>query len=692
MENFNKNYNNLISKDKYISKSMIDNLIYNSSINIDKSNMKVFSNLNTLINNHNKNYINSKLIEYKTYFDEMFKKIDTNILLDEEQRKIILEDDDNTLVIAGAGSGKTTTIMAKVKYLVDKLNIKPEEILIISFTNKVTEELKQKINKDFNLNIPIYTFHKLGLKILEKSSKTKYKIISSKEEGEIIKTYLLDYAFKNKDILKKIKKNFNKYLNFTNKVFKYNDFDKYYLNYINNLYYKNIYHLKKYNELKIKDNLKIFKGIDGNIYNNLIDTLIANMLYINLYKYRYDTCFYLFDDILDNYKNEYIPIYNDYLKTILNFIKVILKKYKKDKIKTRTDKEIFYSLMLNSKEDTYKDFINLVQNFIGKLKSKNININNLKRKNNNLIAKIDLIEDIYKYCSSFKELSKQIDFEDIIILATENLDKITLNYKYLIIDEYQDISKSRYNLVKKIVDLFKTKLFVVGDDFQAIYSFSGSNVNLFTNFYNLIGYASLKKITKTYRNSQELIDIAGEFVMKNENQIYKKLISNKHLDKPIEVFFYTDKVLCLLEIIYKIVKDNKNSKILLLGRYKSDLLEIIDNKYFKIDKEKIICTKLNVYLDFLTIHSSKGLGSDNVVILNLNSGKKGFPTEIIDDDFISILNDKSNLEEERRLFYVALTRTKNKVYLMCPNDNVSCFYKELSTYDSFKNNSILKTI
>lgn len=682
MEDFINEYQSLMKKDIYISKSIIDDLIYKNNLEIILNNklINIYSNLNKDIENHNNNFINKKLNEYKNYFDEMFKKIDDKIILDDDQRKIIISDDDNTLVIAGAGSGKTTTMIAKVKYLVDKLNIKPEEILIISFTNKVTEELKQKINNSFNISTPIYTFHKLGLKIIESYSKSKYKIIKDKEIDNIIEDYLLNYAFKNKKILKKIKKHFNKYLNFTNKIFIYKNFDDYYLNYINNLYYKNKECLKKYNEIKIKENLKILKGIDGIIYNNKIDVLIANTLYTNMYSYKYDGCFYLFDDLLDNYnKNEYkITIDSNYYKIIVDFIKFLFKKYKKDKKKIRTDKEIFYKMMLNSKEDTYKEFIILVKVFILKFKSKGFNdFKDLIEKNKNMKSQLEIVEDIYNYYNKYKKITNQIDFEDIINMAYQNLDKIKLNYKYLIIDEYQDISKSRYYLIKKMVNLFNIKLLAVGDDFQSIYSFSGSDVNLFTNFYDLMGYASLKKITKTYRNSQELIDIAGNFVMKNKNQIFKRLISNKHIDKPIEIFYYDDKVLALQNIIDKIISENKDSKILLLGRYKSDILSIIDNNNFKINKDKIIYTKLNICLDFLTIHSSKGLGSDNVILINLNSGKKGFPSEIEDENLIKLLDNNSNLEEERRLFYVALTRTKNKVYLMCPNNNKSSFVSEI---------------
>ena len=121
---------------------------------------------------NNQKYIEQELIKQKQYFDEMFKKIDSNIILDEEQRKIILTEEDNLMVIAGAGTGKTTTITAKVNYLIEKLNIKEEEIIIISYTNKAIQELKQRINIDFKHKVDIMTFHKFAYKIIKKNKNT----------------------------------------------------------------------------------------------------------------------------------------------------------------------------------------------------------------------------------------------------------------------------------------------------------------------------------------------------------------------------------------------------------------------------------------------------------------------------------------------------------------------------------------
>lgn len=107
------------------------------------------------------------------------------------------------------------------------------------------------------------------------------------------------------------------------------------------------------------------------------------------------------------------------------------------------------------------------------------------------------------------------------------------NYKYIIIDEYQDISVVRFNLIKAIKEKTNAKIMAVGDDWQSIYRLAGSDINLFTKFEKYFGTTYISKIEKTYRNGQSLIDIAGDFVMKNPNQIVKKLISNKKLKHPI---------------------------------------------------------------------------------------------------------------------------------------------------------------
>ncbi|MBP5538708.1 MAG: UvrD-helicase domain-containing protein, partial [Bacteroidales bacterium] len=129
------------------------------------------------IQQHNQTYPQKHLVSEKHYLDTVLSKVDPAISLDEEQRKVVLTDEDYMLVVAGAGAGKTTTVAAKVKYLVDCKGVAPEQILVISFTNKAVGELRDKINKALKINCPVTTFHKTGYAILRKQDADKKNVV-----------------------------------------------------------------------------------------------------------------------------------------------------------------------------------------------------------------------------------------------------------------------------------------------------------------------------------------------------------------------------------------------------------------------------------------------------------------------------------------------------------------------------------
>lgn len=116
---------------------------------------------------HNERFISRKLKEYKGYFDGMLNEVDPDVLLDQEQRRAVLTDDDHCLLIAGAGAGKTTTMAAKVKYLVDKLGISPDDIIVISYTNKAVDELRERICVKLGIPARVTTFHAFGYDLLK---------------------------------------------------------------------------------------------------------------------------------------------------------------------------------------------------------------------------------------------------------------------------------------------------------------------------------------------------------------------------------------------------------------------------------------------------------------------------------------------------------------------------------------------
>ena len=485
--------------------------------------------------------------------------------LDTEQQAIVLDKSRYLLVVAGAGSGKTLTILGKIGYLVNNCNIKKEEILCISFTREASNSLKQKIVSEFNMDMDVYTFHKLSLEILKEAG-VKYNIAASDTLENIIHQFIyikvLNDKYHMRNILKYFGERFNgkeKYLSFLDKnCVKIRLFERLISSFIH-LFKCNGYKLENFSDFK----RKIKRGI---------------------FTFRHNKCF---------------------LIVVLNI---------------------------------YLDYI------------------------------------------SYLEENNEIDFDDMIIKATQVVKERGINkrYKYIIIDEYQDTSYVRFLLIKEILNNIHASLMVVGDDFQSIYRFTGCNLDLFLNFNKYFQNAKIMKIQNTYRNSQELIKLAGDFVMKNKRQIKKNLRSNKHLDKPVNVIYYDDIKISFKKLILEIY-NNTNKPILILGRNNNDIGMVLDNDFKMIGDKLVYLKNKDIVLRYLTVHKSKGLEEENIIIINLVNNMLGFPNKIVDDKILSLVSVKEKYiyAEERRLFYVALTRTKNYAYLLVPRKNPSEFVKEL---------------
>lgn len=456
--------------------------------------------------------------------------------LDKEQTAAALENDRNTIIIAGAGSGKSLTMVGKIKYLVKNKHIKLEEILCITFTNNAALSLQEKIKKELKKENKVYTFHKLALEILEDNN-INYNIASDD---------LLDY--------------------------------------------------------------------------------LINEVFINTYPLKYFNRLFLTKNYLE------LKEFHDYKKIISRFIKLYIGN--------------FYDIK-------YFDRI------IEKASKKDLEV-------------LSIIKKIYEIYNLEKSSSNQIDFDDMIYIATnlvkENSSK--KNYKYIIIDEYQDTSKIRENLIREIVKKTNAYITVVGDDFQSIYRFSGCDINNFLDFPKKFNNVKSMYITNTYRNSKELIYIAGDFIMKNKRQLRKNLSSQKSIKKPIIILYYKD----IKKDFIKALKIINSDNLMILGRNNNDIYNVYDN----VIDNKIIYNNKNIY--YKTIHKAKGLEEENTLIINLRNDTYSLPSKIKEErllNYVLLHKDKFPYEEERRIFYVALTRTKNYCYLFVDKKKPSIFIEEL---------------
>lgn len=740
----------------------------------------------------NERYINQELKDNSDLFDDLDGKS-----LDSQQREAIVVDEDAVKVIAGAGSGKTFTIQGKVKYLTEKRDVDPSEILAISFSNASVDDLKERIAEP----IDIKTFHKVGKDIL-----TQYNQYSRPDTSalkRIIKRYLTKKALKNEDISKKLIEFFSFYIN----VPPSDDDIKYEGDLLD--WQEGV----DFSTLKRRFKNKQRETLNNEIVRSYEELYIANFLFIYGIKYTYEKIYsypnknferefnkfkeFLFsfnEEIPDELKNDitkdllnltdifeeyeikdylpdfYLDDYNIYIehfglnrncenhliggKSSEEYVKEmewkrkVHKKYgttlietfsyyqSENRLLTRLAeklqaqgvefneidyREVYRILLENKTIKEWEDFIVLLKTFIELFKGNNYDETKFKEfydyvgglkdsfSKDRTIAFLKIVEEIYNDYEAYLLKIKKIDFNDMINKASDCIVKngLDLPYKYIIVDEYQDTSFTRYNLLRNICDSIGAKIMVVGDDWQSIYSFSGCDVNIFTKFDNFFDVCETRYIEKTYRNSQQLIDASSNFVMKNPDQTRKELKSSKSLKYPIKLVNFDndfDEILKFELIIKNIINQStfKNKKILILGRNNKDIFNLlknfnVENEYgkrkFEIlgDEDKLRRNKFvkivyrespDVNIEYRTVHQSKGLECDNVILINLKNWKAGFPNKMVDDpvlNFVKRNGDSFSYAEERRLFYVALTRTKNNVYLLSPYFKSSMFVQELKT-------------
>lgn len=754
-----KMYDTFTDKYKYLYDECYLNRSYLKDDKSYENILKIIKDKNKLLKKHNRKYVDDKLVKYKDYFDNMFIDIDKNIILDKEQREAIICDEDNLLILSGAGSGKTTTIVGKVMYLIDIKKVSPKSIAVVTFTKKAKEELEDRINNKMNLNVDIYTFHSLGLKIIRNYDNRACDIIEDKGKYKIISDYIKNVLFKDKE---KFTLFFEAFKDKTKFNEEYKLFDNYY-DYHNYMYKRKYITENKTMDDYIKEQSlrrkSYLRTLNGEYCKSKEEVDIANFLYLNSIDYEYEKQFKKLDNSCIYKPDFYIEQNNNYnyiehfgidrvsqtnnrytkkeLETYLKNMNLKLDFHKQEKVdnlfiithskvdgktgyleilkdnlekkgyvlKRRSNEEIYERLKQTSEDRYIVDFINrIVIPFISYFKKTDYSISDLDsfKIEDDIILnnQIDVMKDLLINYQNELEKNNLIDFEDMINSAYKIIPKVRekdigVDYKYIIIDEYQDVSMQRFNLTKRISKLFSSKIIAVGDDYQSIFGFSGSRIDLMTEFKSYLEDAKQIPITNVFRFSQELIDIATDFINKNNNQIKKKLSSVKRLNNPVEIFIYDDsdyletnanKSILVDEIIDKIYEKNNSSKVLLLERYNNDIDSILYNNLFvKKNNESIINKKHNdMKIDYLTIHKSKGLEYDNCILINAVDNKYGFPSKIEDEKIIRILrpklNEKVEYPEERRLFYVALTRTKNKLYIVCPRSKVSKFVKEISIY------------
>lgn len=773
-------YNSFISQNSneidYLKKlsedRLLDNYCKQNKLNLAKVQKTIndVSAISDLVNQHNQDFINNKMVSEKEYLDNILKEIDPVIKLDDDQRKVVLTDEDYCLVIAGAGAGKTTTVAAKVKYLVEKLNIKPEEILVVSFTNKAVEELRDKIKNQLHIDCPITTFHASGNAILHKQNDEKLNIVQNEKLYFILEDYFNESVLTNEKLVDDLVTFFASYCDapadeIVDKAILFNKIASFSFTTLRS-------ELGEYEKKIIPSGDKKYVTIQNEQLRSNEEVQIANFLYLNNIEYEYEPKYkfniegsikpYTPDFIIkqgdkeayiehfgvtqDGYSNRYskeelekyqkamkdkVALHKQHGTTLICTCSKYndgreLTEHLKEKLEEngfvltpKDNKEVMKKISDQDGSRYVRKLINLVDRFIGNFKTNGYTVQQFDEwqlSANNVRTKLFLriCKECYLEYERYLNKHNAIDFSDMInksaiLLKESEAVRSQIKFKYIIVDEYQDISRQRFNLVEALHTNSEAKIIAVGDDWQSIYAFSGSDITLFTKFSEIMGYAELLSITKTYRNSQEVIDIAGNFIQKNSSQIQKSLKSPKTITDPVIIYTYDSKLkekgasarsgaiynqakaveIAIEQILeYDKQAEKKSSSILLLGRFGFDGKNLERSGLFEYkDSSKVKCLKYpKLNITFMTAHASKGLGYDNVIVINGKNETYGFPSKIEDDPVLNYVIKRDNTidaAEERRLFYVAMTRTKNRVYFIAPEQNPSEFLLEIK--NDYKN-------
>jgi len=719
-------------------------------VNIIETFIGYFNNAVNLRDDFNKLFIKEELEKYNCFFDNVEGR-----KLDIQQRTAVITDEDNSLVIAGAGSGKTTTIVGKVNYIIDRYKVAPEEILIISYTKKSASTLASRIGIE---GVDVKTFHKFGKDIVVESESKQPSIFEVAQFEPLITRYFTELN-RNVSCLQKTTEFFTNFLKPAKSQFEFDNQGDY-IQYLKDQNFKSY----KWKEVLAKGKMTYRREV----VKSVEECMIANFLLFNGVNYEYefpyehDTALKEFRQykpdftVMQNGKKIYIehfgisrygivpswfsgdsdrtasekyrddmkwkrgihnsnetPLIETYSYEMSegNLFKNLTKNLIAEGIilKLKSPEEIWKIISEAAKEEV-NSFITLLATFITLMKSNNYSINDVINRNKQAKEKsfkkrnalfIEILKPIFECYENYLSERKEIDFSDMINKATKYIGsgKHKQKYSYVIIDEFQDISMGRYQLVKAIQTKNPyCKLFCVGDDWQSIYRFSGSDIALFKEFENYFGFTVISKMETTYRFHNPLINLSSDFIQKNQSQSNKELRGISSTQKTDYGIHYSvtdnqDDTLVLANIFNQLLgtgEDIEEKEIIILGRYGFDIDRIKnENSIFRIDKddetisygiktEEGLTRKLKA--QFMTVHKAKGLECDIVIILNCNSGKYGFPSEMSDDQVLNLLlseADQFENGEERRLFYVAMTRAKEKVYFVTDSFFKSKFITEL---------------
>ncbi|UNH27888.1 UvrD-helicase domain-containing protein [Moellerella wisconsensis] len=657
-----------------------------------------------------KDYEENILKSRKDFFDV----VESNPLT-QQQRLSVIRNNDINMVLAAAGTGKTSVMVAKALDLIDSGKATSDEILILAYNKDAAIELTERLEErakqaNLELAVPpsISTFHALGRNIIKSCGKSVRlsKIVEDTAKFDLWFTKWLE------NYIKEDPDNLPLFL-----LLSYQPVDPF--------QFKTKGEYDRY----IRDNE--YRTLQGERVRGYQELLIANWLFMNGIQYEYEPRyvskrrieigfdykpdFGLEDGIylehfgidrqggtrpdIDSVKyNADIEkkrlLHQEHNTTLLetyhynwteNNLYKRLEQLMQEQfiaIRPRTDKELRDAL---EESGIFQEGKNRYLKCLQAIRTERLNYTQVLKRLTD--AKIVYAKEYATFLMRIhdayvKQLSdaQEIDFDDMILQATYLIKDGSFKpkWKHILVDEFQDISMSRLELLKEIYQKGPRPIWtVVGDDWQSIYRFSGGKLEVTTQFNKMIGSHTLSKLEKTYRYNNSIADTAGHFIMQNPEQYKKNVVTHTQVNESC-IHLHDSYIvkngekqnnisLKAFEIYKKIREQHPEASIAILARYR-----------YLIKEAKDVIKDQNV--KFWTFHGSKGLEADYCILLGFFQGKTGFPNENKEEAVIEALLptlDDYPHSEERRLFYVALTRAKKESYLIADVNAPSEFINEL---------------
>ncbi|WP_284982464.1 UvrD-helicase domain-containing protein [Arthrobacter sp. efr-133-TYG-118] len=649
---------------------------------------------------------NEAFLEWeKNDLADFFSTVEKSPLTEEQTRATVCFDN-RVRVIAAAGSGKTSTMVARAGYAIRRGIAQPVEILALAFNKKAAGELSDRFIArlgDDGAGVASSTFHAFGLRIIGEVSGRKPSIPDDLPRDNGIGRLAAIV-----DVLRDRDQAFRR------------DWDLFRL-----VFGRQLPDLGDEADPEKSDRntgTNGFGTLAGEVVKSQEEVMIANWLFLNGVRYEYERPYA--HDVADAHHRQYQPDFYypdidvwhehwalgpdgtppphfDGYAESMEWRRQTHTRYGTGLIETTSatirDGSGFEHLEKELRrhgiqlvEDPYLEAVGeppisdqamvaLMRSFMSHAKGNRLTPEELaQRAGRTLRARLftQLYGVILAEWDHQLRAAGQIDFEDMLNLAVDHVesDRWESPYRLVMVDEMQDTSTARAALVRALLKTPGTYLYAVGDDWQSINRFAGSDLSVMTHFDDWFGTGSTIWLDRTFRSPQSLCDIAGGFVMKNPVQISKNVRSSRpDTDETVLAVSVRERSQYSSVVRQHLMGIDEQltslAKVLLLGRYarsKDDVTSVLDARY------------ANLTVEFNTVHASKGKEADYVVVLGLE--KRGFPSAIEDDPLLQLAMaepDPYPHAEERRLFYVALTRAKRSALLVTRAGGESAFLLEL---------------